>query len=290
MKYAFMLREKDSGFGVERMSQALGASRSGYYQWLKRPKSKRDIENEQLLIEIRVEYRKGLKTYGSPTISDKLKARGRQANKKRVARLMRENGIRSVTKKKFKVTTHSAHKLPISPNLLNQDFSATEVNRKWVSDITYVWTNEGWMYLATIMDLCSKKIVGWSIWERLTRQLVIDAFNQAVGRRGPVRGLIFHSDRGVQYASHDFRNLLTRHGCISSMSGKGNCYDNAVAESFFGTIKKELIYRTTYETRREAASSIFEYIEVFYNRIRRHTANGGLSPAEFEAKLLQHVA
>ena len=290
MKYAFMLSEQYSGIGVERMSLALGASRSGYYQWLKRPKSKRDIENERLLIEIRVEYRKGQKTYGSPSISDKLKERGMKANKKRVARLMRENGIRSVTKKKFKVTTHSAHNYPISPNLLNQDFSAGEMNKKWVSDITYVGTNEGWLYLATIMDLFSKKIVGWSLWDRLTRQLVIDAFNQAVGRRGPVRGLIFHSDRGVQYASHDFRNLLTRHGCISSMSGKGNCYDNAAAESFFSTIKKERIYRTTYRTRREAASSIFEYIEVFYNRIRRHTSNGGLSPAEFEAKLLQRVA
>lgn len=290
MKYAFMLKEKDSGIGVERMSRALGASRSGYYQWLKRPKSKRDVENERLLIEIRVEYRKSLETYGSPSISDKLKERGMKANKKRVAKLMKENGIRSVTKKKFKVTTNSAHKYPVSPNLLNQDFSAKEANKKWVSDITYVWTNEGWMYLATIMDLFSKKIVGWSMGSRLGRQLVIDAFTQAVGRRGAVRGLIFHSDRGVQYASHDFRNLLTRHGCISSMSGKGNCYDNAVAESFFSTIKKELIYRTTYRTRREAASSIFGYIEMFYNRTRRHTANGGLSPAEFEAMLLQRVA
>jgi len=275
---------------IGEMCRALEVSRGGFYWWLGKFKSHREIENEQLLIEIRREFKKGRKSYGSGSITDALRAQGRKVNKKRVARLMRVNGIRAKTKRKFKVTTHSDHKDPISPNLLNQNFSAKELNMVWVSDITYIWTREGWLYLATIIDLCSRKIVGWSLWERLTRQLVIDAFNQAVGRRGNIEGLIFHSDRGSQYASHDFRDLLKKHGCISSMSGKGNCYDNAVAESFFSTLKKELVYDATYETKREAMSSIFEYIEVFYNRIRRHTTIGGLSPAKFEAMLLQKVA
>lgn len=272
------------------MCRVLEVSRGGFYRWLGKFKSRREIENEELLIEIRKAFKLGRKNYGSPRITDELRDQGMKVNKKRVARLMRENGIKAKTKRKFKVTTHSDHKEPISPNLLNQDFTATEINKVWVSDITYIWTREGWMYLATIMDLCSKSIVGWSLWERLTRQLVIDAFNQAVGRRGNVAGLIFHSDRGVQYASKDFRKLLKKHECRSSMSSSGNCFDNAVAESFFSTLKKELVYDKVYETRREAVSSIFEYIEVFYNRIRRHSSIGGVCPADFEASLLQKAA
>jgi len=273
------------------MCRVLEVSRGGFYRWLGKFKSHREIENEELLIEIREAFKKGRRTYGSPRITDEINAKpGRRVNKKRVARLMRENGIRAKTKRKFKVTTHSDHKEPISPNLLNQDFTATEINKVWVSDITYIWTWEGWLYLAIIMDLCSKSIVGWSLWERLTRRLVIDAFNQAVGRRGNIAGLIFHSDRGVQYASKDFRRLLEKHKCLSSMSGSGNCFDNAVAESFFSTLKKELIYDRIYETKREASSSIFEYLEVFYNRTRRHSSIGGICPAEFEARLLQKAA
>jgi len=272
------------------MCRVLEVSRGGFYRWLNKFKSRREIENEALLIEIRREFKKGRRTYGSPSITKELKKQGRNVNKKRVARIMRENGIRAKTKRKFKVTTHSDHKDPISPNLLNQEFTAKGLNMVWVSDITYIWTREGWLYLATIMDLYSRKIVGWSLWERLTKRLVIDAFNQAVGRRGNIKGLIFHSDRGSQYASHEFRQLLKKYGCISSMSSSGNCFDNAVAESFFSTLKKELVYDVTYETKREAMSSIFEYIEVFYNRIRRHTTIGGLNPAEFEAMLLQKVA
>jgi len=250
------------------MCRVLEVSRGGFYRWLNKFKSRREIENEELLIEIREIFRKSRKTYGSGSITDELQDNGWKVNKKRVARLMRENGIRAKTKRKFKVTTDPKHNDPISPNLLGQDFTATELNKAWVSDITYIWTREGWLYLATILDLCSRKIVGWSLWERVTKQLVIDAFNQAVGRRGNIAGLIFHSDRGRQYASKDFRKLLKKHKCLSSMSGKGNCFDNAVAESFFGTLKKELVYDRVYETKREAASSIFEYIEVFYNRFR----------------------
>jgi len=269
----------------------LGVSRSGYYEWLYSFKSPRKMKNEELLIEIRAAYEEGRKNYGSISITDAInKKPGWKVNKKRVARIMRENGIRAKTKKKFKVTTDPDHDFPVSPNLLNRNFTAPGVNLVWVSDITYVWTKEGWLYLATILDLCSRKIVGWSMGERITRDLVIDAFNQAAGRRGNLEGLIFHSDRGSQYASHDFRNLLKKHGCLSSMSGSGNCYDNAVAESFFHTLKTELVYQTVYETRREAMSSIFEYIEVFYNRIRRHTSVGGMSPEKFEASLLQKAA
>jgi len=272
------------------MCRALEVSRGGFYCWIRRFKSRREQENEQLLIEIREEFRKGRKTYGSPSITRELKKQGKKVNKKRVARIMRENGIRAKTKRKFKVTTHSGHKYPISPNLLNQDFTASGPNKVWVSDITYIATKEGWLYLAVILDLFSRRIVGWSMMDRLTRQLVMDAFQQAVGRRGAIQGLIFHSDRGSQYASYDFRNLLTNYGCLSSMSGKGNCYDNAVSESFFHTFKTELVYGRTYETRREAVSSVFEYIEVFYNRIRRHSSIGYLSPAQFEASLLQNLS
>jgi len=282
--------EHSGEFRIAEMCRALEVSRGGFYRWLKKFKSCREIKNEELLIEIRKAFKKSRNTYGSPRITIDLKEQGNQVNKKRVARIMRENGIRAKTKRKFKVTTHSDHDEPISPNLLNQDFTVQELNKTWVSDITYIWTREGWLYLATILDLCSRKIVGWSLWERLTRQLVIDAFNQAAGRRGSINGLIFHSDRGSQYASKDFRKLLNKHECLSSMSGKGNCFDNAVAESFFSTFKKELVYGRTYQTRREAVSSIFEYIEVFYNRLRRHTSIGSMSPAQFEAMLLQKVA
>ena len=249
------------------------------------------MKNEKLLIEIKAAYKEGRENYGSISITNAINEKpGWRVNKKRVARIMRENGIRAKTKKKFKVTTDPDHNSPISPNLLNRNFTAAGINLVWVSDITYVWTKEGWLYLATILDLCSRKIVGWSMSERITRHLVIDALNQAAGRRGNIEGLIFHSDRGSQYASQDFRDELEKYKCRSSMSGSGNCYDNAVAESFFHTLKTELVYQTVYETRREAMSSIFEYIEVFYNRIRRHTSIGGMNPEKFEASLLQKAA
>jgi putative transposase len=213
-----------------------------------------------------------------------LKARGFSCSLNRVARLMQKNGIAAKTKRKFKVTTISKHKFPIAPNLLKQSFTADGPNLVWASDITYIATGEGWLYLAMVKDLHSKKVVGWSMQERLRRDLVIDAFKQAVMQRRPEPGLIFHSDRGIQYACCDFRALLKKHKAVQSMSGKGNCYDNAVSESFFGTLKNELVYATRFPTKDKARVAIFDYIEVFYNRQRRHSALGYLSPAEFESR------
>ncbi len=195
---------------------------------------------------------------------------------------MRKHGIVAKMRRRFKVTTHSNHTLPVAENLLQKQFVAEKANTVWASDITYVRTDEGWIYLAAILDIYSRQIVGWSMKERLTQDLTIKALQQALGRRNPGSGLVFHSDRGVQYASHDFRNLLKRKGFVQSMSGKGNCYDNAIMETFFHTIKTELIYFERYRTKEEARRSIFEYIEVFYNRVRRHSALNYKSPTEFE--------
>jgi len=272
------------------MCRALGSSKSGYYAWIGRFKSRREIENEILLLEIKKIHKQNDKNYGRIRIHEELKAQGKRCNIKRVARLMKENNIRAKTKRKFRVTTHSKHDHPISENLLHKEMVVTEPNKVWVSDITYILTEEGWLYLSVIIDLCSRHVVGWSMKDRLTRDLVIDAFNQAATYRKPAPGLIFHSDRGVQYACNDFRKVLAVHKCISSMSGKGNCYDNAWSESFFKTLKTELVYFRRYRTREEAKSSVFEYIEMYYNRVRRHSAIGYLSPAMFEQQLCQRAA
>lgn len=264
------------------MCRLLGVSRSGYYAWSKAGISKRHRENAMILGRIREVYKISRGTYGSPRITDELRAGGMMHSRKRIARLMRINRIAAKTKRRFKATTYSGHKLPVAPNLLTKPFGAMGTDRIWVSDITYVWTDEGWLYLAVILDLFSRRCVGWAMSNRITAGLVLRAFNQAILRRNPGKGLIFHSDRGVQYASEAFRNVLTRHGCIQSMSAKGNCYDNAVAESFFHTLKTEYVYFEKYGTRDEAQSGIFEYIEVFYNRTRRHSAIGSSSPVDFE--------
>jgi len=195
---------------------------------------------------------------------------------------MRIAGLHGIPKRRFRRMTTSSHKLPVAPNRLKQDFTATAPNQRWVSDITYVRTDEGWLYLAVILDLYSRKVVGWSPSARLQRDLVLEALAMAVGRRTPSSGLIHHSDRGSQYASHDFQNLLRNHGIACSMSGPGNCFDNAVAESFFATLKRERVHRGQYRTRGEARAEIFQYIEVFYNRQRRHSANGYMNPEQFE--------
>ena len=278
MTYTF-IREHVCEFTIEEMSRVLEVSRSGYYVWLKRKKSRREIENEELLKKIKAIFDKSRQTYGSPSIANELKGK---ASKNRVARLMKLKGIRAKTKKKFKVTTHSKHNRPVSENLVKQNFSVTEPDKIWVSDITYISTVEGWLYLAIVLDLFSRKIVGWAMKERLTDELVIDAFDQACLNRRPDSGLIFHSDRGSQYASHDFLKKLKYRGFLSSMSGTGNCYDNAVAESFFHTLKTELVHFEYYRTREEAKSSIFEYIEGFYNQFRRHSTLDYMSPEAFE--------
>lgn len=272
------------------MAQTLQLSRSGYYAGRKQPVSRREEENRILLKKIEFIHQENRRVYGSPRVTAELKAQGVSCSRNRVARLMKVNGIAARTKRKFKVTTGSKHQFPIAPNLLLQSFNADYPNRVWVSDITYIATGEGWLYLAIVKDLHSRSVVGWSMQERLHRRLVIDAFKQAVMRRRPLPGLIFHSDRGVQYACSDFRELLSDHQAIQSMSGRGNCYDNAVSESFFGTLKTELVYLSRFSTRAEAKEAIFDYIEVFYNRQRRHSTLGYLSPAEFERRFYSKCA
>jgi len=282
MKYTFIKKYR-SIFAVGKMCQVLKVSRSGYYDWLNRPYSKQYSENQVLVSKIREIHECSYRTYGSPRVTDDLHAMGYTCSRPRVARLMKANGIKAKTKKKYKVTTNSDHSYPIAPNLLNQDFCTTSAHRIWVSDITYIRTLEGWLYLTIILDLYSRKIVGWSMSNRLTaKRTTIPAFIQAYKRYQPLPGLIFHSDRGVQYACDDFRGLLKTFNAIQSMSGKGNCYDNAVAESFFHTLKTELVYHQTYRTRSQAKTSLFEYIEVFYNRIRKHSALGYKSPEQYE--------
>ena len=281
MKYWFMDQYR-STHGVQRMCRVIGASRSGYYRWKMQPQSKRQKENEKILMEIKESHKNSHRVYGSPRITEDLQAKGTKCSKNRVARLMKVHGIIAKAKKKFKATTNSKHNLPVADNLLNQDFVAEKPNTVWVSDITYIWTLEGWLYLAVILDLYSRQVVGWAMSDRLTANFVIKALHQAIGRRNPVRGCILHSDRGVQYASADFRDVLNSYGFIQSMSRKGNCYDNAVAESFFHTLKTEHVYDYRYETRAEAIQSIFEYIEIFYNRKRRHSAIGYRSPVSYE--------
>ena len=264
------------------MCRALRVSRSGYYAWRKKPVSDREKENEKLAAEIRDIHKWSRHTYGSPRVHAELRDRGYRIGRNRVARLMREQRIRSKVKKRFKVTTHSKHGLAVAENILGREMKPYRPNQVWVSDITYIRSREGWLYLCIIMDLYSRSIVGWSMQERLTKELVLKSLHMACTRRESQRGIIFHSDRGSQYASKAFRALLAGKGFRASMSGKGNCYDNAHAESFFHTMKVEEVYGNSYTTRQEAKLSIFEYIEVFYNRFRKHSQLGYQSPYEFE--------
>ena len=281
MKYWFIEQHR-SCHGVQKMCRVIGASRSGYYRWRKQPQSKRQKENEKILIEVKESHKNSRRTYGSPRITEDLQAKGINCSENRVARLMKIHGIVGKAKKKFKATTNSKHNLPVAENLLNQSFVSKKPNTVWVSDITYIWTSEGWMYLVVIIDLYSRQVVGWAMSDSLTSDFVIKALYQAIRRRIPVSGCIFHSDRGVQYASADFRKVLNANGFIQSMSRKGDCYDNAIVESFFHTLKIEHVYEYRYEIRAEAMQSIFEYIEIFYNRQRRHSALGYRSPVSFE--------
>lgn len=269
-------------FRVEKMCQVLEVSRSGYYAWIKRPKSNRKKLNEELVERIKKIFNQSRQTYGSPRITHVLKNQGISCSKNRVARLMKENNIRPKTKRKFKATTNSKHNYPVADNILNRNFNPTEPNQAWVADITYIPTDEGWLYLAAVVDLFNRKVVGWAMDSTMTKELVASALKQAIGRHNPSAGIIHHSDRGTQYASYEYQELLREHGFITSMSRKGNCYDNACMESFFGTLKTELIYLTRFKTRAEARLAIFDYIEVFYNRTRLHSKLGYKSPADFE--------
>lgn len=273
------------------MCRVLCVSRSGYYAWRSRPESKRAKEDRQLLAEIKEVFEDSHRTYGSPRMQEELKKKGISAGRHRIARLMSTNGISGEKKKKFKVTTDSEHTKPVAENILNRNFVAKQPNEKWVTDITYIWTSQGWLYLAVILDLFSRMVIGWSIRERMTADLVCDALRMAIATRSPLTGVLSHSDRGSQYASTAYLKLLETFGISSSMSRKGNCWDNAVAESFFATLKKDLIYRFDFDTREQAKIEIFKYIEVFYNRRRIHSTLGYLSPFEFEEqhKIIQLI-
>lgn len=264
--------------------EVLDVSRSGYYAWRNRPPSAQAQRRRELTERIRgIHSRKHHDAYGSPKIHRELVAEGQACNRKTVAKCMKEAGIQAKTVKKFRVvTTDSHHTLPVAENLVNRDFSPSQKNQTWVADITYIPTGEGWLYLAAVEDLYSRKIVGWSMSDRIDSRLVVDALQMAIHRELPGEDLVAHSDRGVQYASEHYQNLLKKHAVTCSMSRKGNCWDNAPMESFFATLKKELVHHERYETRNAARQSLFHYIETFYNRVRRHSSLGYLSPEQFE--------
>jgi len=284
------MQQHQAEFPISVMCDVLSVSRSGYYAWLKKPETKRQQANNRLRQKIRDIHRDSDKSYGSPRIYRELKTQGEPCSENRVARLMREDGLYAKTKRRFKATTNSKHNLPVAPNLLNRDFSPEEPNQVYAGDITYVWTSEGWLYLAVVIDLFSRSVVGWAMHKRMTRQLVMDALTMAVQRRRPPSGVIFHSDRGSQYASADFQSLLAKHGMLCSMSRKGDCWDNAPVESFFGSLKQELVFHRKHPTRFQARQSIFEYIERFYNRRRLHSTLGYKSPANYEAAYFKLAA
>jgi putative transposase len=257
-------------------------SRSGYYEWLNNPEVAKRNHDEELIKNITSIFKEGRSTYGTRRIKKKLALQGKTISRCRIARLMNEAGLLCKTKRKFKSTTDSKHTKLISPNLLGRQFNVTAANRYWVGDITYIPTQEGWLYLAVVIDLYSRQVVGWSMSNRMKAELVNKALLMAIWRRKPAKGLIWHTDRGSQYASDSHRRILSDHRIIQSMSRKGDCWDNAVAESFFHTIKTELIHPCQYKNREEAKQAIFDYIEVFYNRVRIHSANDYLSPVDYE--------
>lgn len=273
---------------IEVICQVLGVSRSGYYAWRDRPVSDRAQRQQELVEQMQsIHQEKHKDCYGSPRMQKELVARGYDVCENTVAQLMKDHDLKASTKKKFRQTTDSNHPHPVAENLLNQAFEQDKPDQVWVSDLTYVWTQEGWLYLVCVLDLYSRKVVGWSMSERMTKDLVLSALEMALLSRRPDAELMHHSDRGSQYASGAFQQLLRDENITCSMSRKGNCYDNAVMESFFASLKKELVHQVNYPTRAEARQSLFEYIEVFYNQQRLHSALGYVSPAEYERQYQQ---
>jgi transposase InsO family protein len=264
------------------MCEVLDVCRSGYYAWKSRGKSARQREYDLLIPVAQEAHRLSKGTYGSRRIAEEIEAHGTPCGRTKAATVMKLAAVAAKQKKKFKVTTDSKHNFPIAPNLLNREFTVNEPDKCYVADITYIWTNEGWLYLAVVLDLFSRQVVGWSLKSRMDRSLVMDALRMAFWRRKPAKGLIFHSDRGSQYCSLDFQKMLKVYGMISSMSRKGNCWDNAVAESFFGSLKTERIFFANYKTKEDARKDITDYIEMFYNSRRRHSYLGYISPRAFE--------
>jgi putative transposase len=281
MRYDFVERHRGR-WPVRTMCRVLRVSPGGYYDWRGRPQSSTAARHDALVVTIKAIHGEVKARYGSPRMHAELVARGTACCVNTVAKLMRSHGIAAKTKRKFRVTTDSNHHRPVSENVLNRQFEPEAINQAWTADITYVATGEGWLYLAAVEDLHTRRIVGWSMGERIDSRLVVDALEMAIAQRLPGSNLVAHSDRGSQYASEHYRSILAGHEITCSMSRRGNCWDNAPMESFFASLKKELIHHEDYATREEAKASIFEYIEVFYNRIRRHSSLGYQSPDEFE--------
>lgn len=269
-------------YAVTELCAVLKVSRTGFYKWKKCKISQREHSDSALLSRIKAIFDEYKGIYGSPRLHAELRDQGIKCSRKRVARLMRENGLRAKAARKFKATTNSKHNYPVHPNLLEQNFVVDAPNKVWTADITYIWTGEGWLYLAIVLDVYSRKIVGWSMSERMTRHLVMSALAMAYWQRKPEPGLIHHSDRGSQYASYDYQDMLKDFGMVCSMSKSGDCYDNAITETVFHSLKMELIFDTYFATRAEAKSAIFTYIEELYNRKRKHSSLGYCSPVKFE--------
>ena len=284
MKFAFIDEEK-ALWPVEALCTVLCVSRSGFYAWRRRPPSPRSCDDAKLVVEIKAAHKEGRQAYGSPRVLRALRKRGKCVGKKRVERLMRREGIVGKKRKKFCITTDSRHTDPIAPNVLRRNFDVALPNKAWVTDVTFVWTHEGWLYLAPILDLCSRRVVSWATSANNDRQLALEALARATSTRKPGAGLIHHSDRGSVYASEDYRGVLETMHAVRSMSRKGDCWDNSVADSFFATIKGEMIDHEDFLTRAEATAAIADYIDAFYNVTRMHSAIGYMSPIEFELKL-----
>lgn len=282
-RYQFVA-DHASQYAVTVLCRVLRVARSGYYAWRGRPESRRGQADRHLETQIRQIHAASRRTYGSPRVHAALREHGVRCSEKRVARVMRQAGIRACHARRCRLTTDSRHSLPVAANVLQRDFTAPQVNAKWAADITSIDTGEGWLYLAVVLDLCSRRVVGWALQPTLERSLVLDALAMALQHRRPTAPLLHHSDRGSQYASGDYQARLATAGIQCSMSRRGDCFDNAPVESFFGTLKTELVYQQRFATRSEARQAIFEYIEVFYNRQRRHSALGYLSPAAYEAQ------
>lgn len=284
MKFAFMAAQ-EVAFPVAALCRVLGVTRSGYYAWKKRPPSKMARSNARLAAEVAGAHRASRGIYGSPRIHRDLRARGIRVSRKRIERLMRETGLKGRQKRRFRCTTDSRHAFPLAPNVLARQFDPSEPNRVWAADVTFIGTEQGWLYLAVLIDLFSRRIVGWAVSTTNDRNLALEALNAALRTRKPAEGLIHHSDRGSPYASHDYVAALRKHGIVPSMSRAGDCYDNAVVESFFGSLKAELIGDAIYPSKAVAAATLGDYIDNFYNPQRRHSHIGYVSPIEFELRL-----
>jgi len=282
-RYEFIDAEKAS-YPVTWMCRHLEVSKSGYFAWLGRGPSRRAQRDEALTSKVKSIFKEHRGRYGSRRVHEELKTQGERVGRKRVERLMRASGLVAHGKRRFKKTTDSAHSFPVAPNVLARNFKAERPGQTWAGDITYIWTAEGWLYLAVLLDLFSRKVVGWAMSDRITKKLALDALRMAIAQRGAPSGLTHHSDRGSQYASNDYRKMLDAHGIVPSMSRKGDCWDNAVSESFFASLEKELLMDEFFHRRDEARRAVFEYIEAYYNRRRLHSTLGYVAPVEFERR------